>query len=240
VKGSLVYSNQALGAIQMKNILLIEDEEKLAKFIVLELQYEGFLVTVSHDGREGLDLAINSDWDLILLDLMLPGLNGIEVCRRIRTVKDIPIIMLTARDSVMDRVSGLDSGADDYIPKPFATEELLARIRVVFRRADKEKQNQTTITYRDLEVDTMARIVNRGNLEIELTKKEYDLLMIFLQNIGLVLTRDMLLEKVWGYNVEVETNVVDVYVSYLRNKLHSSNGEQYIETVRGIGYVIRK
>jgi DNA-binding response OmpR family regulator len=240
VKGSLVYSNQALGAIQMKNILLIEDEEKLAKFIVLELQYEGFSVTVSHDGREGLDLAMNSDWDLILLDLMLPGLNGIEVCRRIRTVKDIPIIMLTARDSVMDRVSGLDSGADDYIPKPFATEELLARIRVVFRRADKEKQNQTTITYRDLEVDTMARIVNRGNLEIELTKKEYDLLMIFLQNIGLVLTRDMLLEKVWGYNVEVETNVVDVYVSYLRNKLHSSNGEQYIETVRGIGYVIRK
>jgi DNA-binding response OmpR family regulator len=238
VKGSLVYSNQALGAIQMKNILLIEDEEKLAKFIVLELQYEGFSVTVSHDGREGLDLAMNSDWDLILLDLMLPGLNGIEVCRRIRTVKDIPIIMLTARDSVMDRVSGLDSGADDYIPKPFATEELLARIRVVFRRADKEKQ--TTITFRDLEVDTMERLVKRGNEEIELTKKEYDLLMIFLQNIGLVLTRDMLLEKVWGYNVEVETNVVDVYVSYLRNKLHSSNGEQYIETVRGIGYVIRK
>jgi DNA-binding response OmpR family regulator len=143
----------------MKKILLIEDEEKLATFIALELQYEGFSVTVSHDGRKGLDLAINSDWDLILLDLMLPELNGIEVCRRIRTIKDTPIIMLTARDSVMDRVSGLDSGADDYIPKPFATEELLARIRVVFRRADKAKQTQATITFRDLEVDTLARIV---------------------------------------------------------------------------------
>ncbi|HEY2420573.1 MAG TPA: response regulator transcription factor [Neobacillus sp.] len=224
----------------MKKILLIEDEEKLAKFIVLELQYEGFSVTVSHDGRNGLDLAMHSDWDLILLDLMLPELNGIEVCRRIRAVKDTPIIMLTARDSVMDRVSGLDSGADDYIPKPFATEELLARIRVVFRRADKEKQTQTTMTFRDLEVDTLARIVKRGDQEIELTKREYDLLIIFLQNIGLVLTRDMLLEKVWGYNAEVETNVVDVYVSYLRNKLHASSGDHYIETVRGIGYVIRK
>ncbi len=223
-----------------KNILLIEDEEKVAKFIVLELQYEGFTVTVANDGREGLELALQSNWDLILLDLMLPGLNGLEVCRRIRATKDIPIIMLTARDSVMDRVSGLDSGADDYIPKPFATEELLARIRVIFRRADRNKQHPPTLSFRDLEVDTMARIVKRGDEEIELTKKEYDLLIIFLQNIGLVLTREMLLEKVWGYNVEVETNVVDVYVSYLRNKLHSSNGEQYIETVRGIGYVIRK
>ncbi|MFF2448163.1 response regulator transcription factor [Neobacillus sp. NPDC058068] len=224
----------------MKKILLIEDEEKLAKFIVLELQYEGFSVTVSNDGREGLEIALQSNWDLILLDLMLPGLNGIEVCRRIRAAKDTPIIMLTARDSVMDRVSGLDSGADDYIPKPFATEELLARIRVIFRRAERNKQQHSTLTFHDLEVDTMARIVKRGKDEIELTKKEYDLLIIFLQNIGLVLTREMLLEKVWGYNVEVETNVVDVYVSYLRNKLHNSNGEQYIETVRGIGYVIRK
>jgi DNA-binding response OmpR family regulator len=226
--------------MQMKNILIIEDEEKLAKFIVLELQYEGYSVTVSHDGREGLDLAIKSHWDLILLDLMLPGLNGIEVCRRIRATMETPIIMLTARDSVMDRVSGLNSGADDYIPKPFATEELLARIRVIFRRAEKEKNHHSILTSRDLEVDMMARFVKRGGEEIELTKKEYDLLIIFLQNIGLVLTREMLLEKVWGYNNEVETNVVDVYVSYLRNKLHSSNGEQYIETVRGIGYVIRK
>lgn len=224
----------------MKRILLIEDEEKLAKFIVLELKYEGFSVTVSNDGREGLEAALQSNWDLILLDLMLPGLSGIEVCRRVRSTKDTPIIMLTARDSVMDRVSGLDSGADDYIPKPFATEELLARIRVIFRRAERNKQQQSTLTFRDLEVDTMARTVKRGEDEIELTKKEYDLLIIFLQNIGLVLTREMLLEKVWGYNVEVETNVVDVYVSYLRNKLHTSDSEQFIETVRGIGYVIRK
>ncbi|WP_026695366.1 response regulator transcription factor [Peribacillus kribbensis] len=223
-----------------KNILLIEDEEKVAKFIVLELQYEGFTVTAVNDGREGLELALQSNWDLILLDLMLPGLNGLEVCRRIRTTKDTPIIMLTARDSVMDRVSGLDSGADDYIPKPFATEELLARIRVIFRRAERNMQHPPTLSFRDLEVDTMARIVKRRDEEIELTKKEYDLLIIFLQNTGLVLTREMLLEKVWGYNVEIETNVVDVYVSYLRNKLHSSNGEQYIETIRGIGYVIRK
>ncbi|MFJ5712924.1 response regulator transcription factor [Neobacillus sp. NPDC093127] len=224
----------------MKRILLIEDEEKLAKFIVLELQYEGFSVTVSNDGREGLEIALQSNWDLILLDLMLPGLSGIEVCRRVRATKDTPIIMLTARDSVMDRVSGLDSGADDYIPKPFATEELLARIRVIFRRAERDKQQHSTLTFREIEVDTMARTVKRGEVEIELTKKEYDLLIIFLQNIGLVLTREMLLEKVWGYNVEVETNVVDVYVSYLRNKLHTSDGEQFIETVRGIGYVIRK
>lgn len=224
----------------MKNILIIEDEEKVAKFIVLELQYEGFSVTVSNDGREGLEIALQSNWDLILLDLMLPGLNGIEVCRRIRAAKDTPIIMLTARDSVMDRVSGLDSGADDYIPKPFATEELLARIRVIFRRAERNMQQHSTLTFHDLEVDTRARVVRRSEEEIELTKKEYDLLIVFLQNIGLVLTREMLLEKVWGYNVEVETNVVDVYVSYLRNKLHSTNGEQYIETVRGIGYVIRK
>jgi DNA-binding response OmpR family regulator len=223
----------------MKKILIIEDEEALAEFIMLELQYEGFTATVSHDGREGLELALQSDWDLVLLDLMLPSLNGIEVCRRLRSAKETPIIMLTARDSILDRVSGLDSGADDYMQKPFAIEELLARMRVIFRRSEKEKQFQSQLSFKDIQVDTLARMIIRGNEEIELTKKEYDLLITFLQNINRVLSRELLLEKVWGFDTLVETNVVDVYVGYLRNKLHSSDGEQYIQTIRGMGYVMR-
>ncbi|BAU25973.1 DNA-binding response OmpR family regulator [Aneurinibacillus soli] len=223
----------------MREILIIEDEEELAQFILLELEYEGFSVTVSHSGREGLKLALDSDWDLILLDIMLPDLNGIEVCRRIRAVKETPIIMVTARGSVLDRVSGLDNGADDYILKPFAIEELLARMRVIFRRIDKEKQFQSHLTFKDLQVDILGRVVKRGDEEVELTKKEYDLLITFIQNINRVLTREVLLEKVWGYDTTVETNIVDVYVGHLRNKIDSSNGETYIQTIRGMGYVMR-
>jgi DNA-binding response OmpR family regulator len=147
--------------------------------------------------------------------------------------------MLTARDSILDRVSGLDSGADDYMQKPFAIEELLARMRVIFRRSEKEKQFSSQLSFKDIQVDTLARMIIRGNEEIELTKKEYDLLITFLQNINRVLSRELLLEKVWGFDTLVETNVVDVYVGYLRNKLHSSDGEQYIQTIRGMGYVMR-
>ncbi|BCB04295.1 response regulator transcription factor [Bacillus sp. KH172YL63] len=225
----------------MKRILVIEDEKNLSRFIELELKYEGYDVGLSYDGREGLEKALNGEWDIILLDLMLPGLNGLEVCRRIRQLKNTPILMITARDSVMDRVSGLDSGADDYIVKPFAIEELLARLRAVFRRGINEEagSGQTSFQYRDLVVHKESRQVFKHEQEIEVTKREYDLLIAFLENLNIVLTREVLLNKVWGYDTEVETNVVDVYVRYLRNKIDAPDEESYIQTVRGTGYVMR-
>ncbi|MBE1446838.1 response regulator transcription factor [Paenibacillus sp. OAS669] len=225
----------------MKKVLLIEDEKNLAMFIELELQHEAFSVTVANDGREGVELALGQEWDMILLDIMLPGLDGLEVCRRVRSVKNTPIIMLTARDSVVDRVSGLDSGADDYIPKPFAIEELLARMRSLLRRVDMadEPEARQLISFGDIAVDMEARRVMRGDEPIELTKREFDLLAIFVQNPNIVMSRDVLLEKIWGFDSEVETNVVDVYVRYLRNKLDPNGRNRFIETVRGIGYVMR-
>ncbi|MGX7419690.1 response regulator transcription factor [Carnobacterium gallinarum] len=227
----------------MNRILIIEDEKNLARFVELELKHEGYETEVQNNGRKGLETALESDWDAILLDLMLPELNGIEVCRRIRQTKNTPIIMMTARDSVIDRVSGLDHGADDYIVKPFAIEELLARLRALLRRIDIEgEQNitkQTTVTYRDLTIEKENRVVRRGDKVIELTKREYELLLALMENINVVLARDVLLNKVWGYETEVETNVVDVYIRYLRNKIDVPEEESYIQTVRGTGYVMR-
>ncbi|BCJ87777.1 response regulator transcription factor [Effusibacillus dendaii] len=223
----------------MKNILVIEDEKNLARFIELELQHEGFVVTLSYEGRDGLQKALNGQWDLILLDLMLPGLNGLEICRRVRSVKDTPIIMLTARDSVMDRVSGLDSGADDYIPKPFAIEELLARMRSLSRRIEKPSHTASFLQMKDLIVDLESHSVKRGDTPIELTKREYDLLVTFLKNINRVLTREILLDLVWGYESVVETNIVDVYVRYLRNKIDRPGEDSLIQTIRGAGYVMK-
>lgn len=228
----------------MNRILIIEDEKNLARFVELELKHEGYETEVQNNGRKGLETALDSDWDAILLDLMLPELNGIEVCRRIRQVKNTPIIMMTARDSVIDRVSGLDHGADDYIVKPFAIEELLARLRALLRRIDIEgEQNvtkQTTVTYRDLTIEKENRVVRRGDKVIELTKREYELLLALMENINVVLARDVLLNKVWGYETEVETNVVDVYIRYLRNKLDQDGKDSYIQTVRGLGYMLRE
>lgn len=224
----------------MTKVLLVEDEVNMAKFIELELEHEGFSVTVAGDGRSGLELALETDWDMILLDIMLPELNGIEVCRRLRNVKDTPIIMLTARDSVIDRVSGLDSGADDYIPKPFAIEELLARMRSILRRTKTENTKRDELVYRDITVDLKSCIVKRDERVVELTKREYDLLVAFMKNVNRVLSRHVLLDQVWGYEAAVETNVVDVYVRYLRNKLDKPNEESIIQTVRGMGYVMRK
>ena len=174
---------------------------------------------------------------------MLPELNGLEVCRRIRQTKETPIIMMTARDSVIDRVSGLDHGADDYIVKPFAIEELLARLRALLRRIDIEGDRnvtkQTTLTYRNLTIEKENRVVRRDNDVIELTKREYELLLTLMENINVVLSRDVLLKKVWGYETEVETNVVDVYIRYLRNKIDVPGEDSYIQTVRGTGYVMR-
>lgn len=227
----------------MSRILIIEDEDNLSNFVSLELQHEGYETKVCENGREGLDTALNEDWDAILLDLMLPELNGLEVCRRLRQSKSTPIIMMTARDSVIDRVSGLDHGADDYVVKPFAIEELLARLRAVLRRVDFENDNgttkQTTVTYRDLTIERENRVVRRGDEIIELTKREYELLLTLMENINVVLARDVLLKKVWGYESQIETNVVDVYIRYLRNKIDRPGEDSYIQTVRGTGYVMR-
>ena len=227
----------------MSRILIIEDEDNLSNFVSLELQHEGYETKVCENGREGLDTALNEDWDAILLDLMLPELNGLEVCRRLRQSKSTPIIMMTARDSVIDRVSGLDHGADDYVVKPFAIEELLARLRAVLRRVDFENDNgttkQTTVTYRDLTIEKENRVVRRGDEIIELTKREYELLLTLMENINVVLARDVLLKKVWGYESQIETNVVDVYIRYLRNKIDRPGEDIYIQTVRGTGYVMR-
>ncbi|NOU74193.1 response regulator [Paenibacillus sp. LMG 31458] len=224
----------------MKRVLIIEDEKNLVRFIQLELEHESFEVQTAYDGKTGLALALQDHWDLILLDIMLPELNGIEVCRRIRAAKKTPILMLTARDSVVDRVSGLDSGADDYMPKPFAIEELLARIRAIFRRIELDgKDSHAMLSFQHIDVDMDARMVYKDKQIVELTKREFDLLVMFMKNHNLVLTRDMLLDHVWGYDSLVETNVVDVYVRYLRNKLDQAGENSCIQTVRGIGYVMR-
>ncbi len=225
-------------------VLIIEDEKNLARFVDLELQHEGYETAISHDGRKGLETALNQEWDVILLDLMLPELNGLEVCRRIRPIKDTPIIIMTARDSVIDRVSGLDQGADDYIVKPFAIEELLARLRALFRRIDhnKEEKNQSqqsSVKYRNLVIEKKGRIVKRDDQVIDLTKREYELLLYLMENLNTVMSREVLLDKVWGYKTEVETNVVDVYIRYLRNKIDVPGKDSYIQTVRGTGYVMR-
>ena len=227
----------------MSRILIIEGEKNLARFVELELKHEGYDIQVEYNGRKGLDAALAEDFDAILLDLMLPELNGLEVCRRVREVKNTPIIMMTARDSVIDRVSGLDHGADDYIVKPFAIEELLARLRALLRRIDLESEQQstkqTTVTYKDLTIEKENLVVKRGDEVINLTKREYELLLTLMENINVVLARDVLLNKVWGYESEVETNVVDVYIRYLRNKIDRPGEKSYIQTVRGTGYVIR-
>ncbi|ENZ03190.1 hypothetical protein HMPREF1092_00376 [Clostridium thermobutyricum] len=222
----------------MKNILIVEDEENMISFIKMELKYEGYEVNEATDGRMAVQMALENNYDLILLDLMLPGINGLEVCRRIRKEKDTSIIMLTARDSVMDKVTGLQTGADDYLAKPFAIEELLARMEVIFRRMKSEVKEE--IKFKDIILDIQGRIVKIKDENVELTNTEFQLLYTLLKNKNKVMTRDILLDNVWGYNSEAETNVVDVYIRYLRNKLDVNNKEKYIQTVRGVGYVMRE
>lgn len=228
----------------MSKVLIVEDEENLAKFVGLELKHEGYEVETVYDGRSGLDLALENDYDVILLDLMLPELNGLEVARRLREAKKTPIIMMTARDSVIDRVSGLDYGADDYLVKPFAIEELLARIRSLLRRIAIETEvndkHRSIINFKDLRIEKENRIARRDDQIINLTKREYDLLLTLVENINVVQSREQLLKEVWGFDSEVETNVVDVYIRYLRNKIDDPESKaSYIQTVRGTGYVMR-
>lgn len=226
----------------MKKVLLIEDERNFARFIELELRHESFDVGIAYDGETGLRLATTDKWDVILLDLMLPGVDGLEVCRRIREAGPTPIIMITARDRVSDRVEGLDSGADDYLPKPFAIEELLARMRVIFRRQEhNERSNESPLlAVGELTVDRETREVKRGGTPIELTRREYALLVAFMEHANRVMERERLLDQVWGFDTAVDTNVVDVYVRYLRNKIDRPGEPSLIETVRGVGYVMRR
>jgi len=219
-------------------ILLVEDEEKLARFIELELRYEGYSVVKALNGRTGCELALSEPFDLILLDIMLPELNGMEVLRRIRRSSSVPVIMLTARDSVSDKVSGLDLGADDYVTKPFAIEELLARIRTALRKSAVKPEGEL-LTAGRLQLDPRRRTVAFDGRPVELTKREFDLLQYLLLNKGLVLSRETLLENVWDYDFDGGTNTVDVYIRFLRGKIDDVFGCKLIHTVRGVGYVIR-
>lgn len=224
----------------MVKVLIIEDEEKIARFIELELLHEGYEVLKADNGRSGLEIAEKEKIDLILLDIMIPQINGLEVLRRIRKTSDLPIIMLTARDAVMDKVSGLDAGADDYITKPFAIEELLARIRTALKkRSVIEKKDTNIISCGLLSLDKVRYRVTYDNKEIELTKREFSLLQILMENKNIVLTRDVLMEKVCGYDYVGETNVIDVYVRYLRTKIDDAFNTKIISTIRGVGYVIK-
>ena len=221
------------------NILIIEDEAKIARFVELELSHEGYVCDKAEDGRKGLEMAESGAYDLVLLDIMLPELNGLEVLRRLRKTSDVPVIVLTARDAVMDKVSGLDMGADDYVTKPFAIEELLARIRLALRRGGSSKMKEDLLVCGSLSLSVPRHEVRWDGSEIDLTSREFSLLQTLLENKNVVLSRDSLLEKVWGYDYMGETNVVDVYVRYLRNKMAAAGGENVIQTVRGVGYVIR-
>jgi two-component system response regulator ArlR len=222
-----------------EKILIIEDEVKIARFLELELQYEGYVVEQCHDGREGLEKALKNNFDLIILDVMLPSLNGMEVLRRLRQFSEVPVIMLTAKDEVMDKVMGLDIGADDYVTKPFAIEELLARIRVALKHKKASTQNSKEIKIGSLKLDLEKYTVTYKEELIDLTKKEFDLLKYLMENQNIVLTRDKILEKVWGYDYIGDTNVVDVYVRYLRSKIDEKYNEKFIHTVRGVGYMIK-
>lgn len=231
IKGVIVVDN--------KRILIIEDEVKISRFLQLELEHEGYIVNTELDGRQGLEKALQKDYDLILLDVMLPSLNGMEILRRLRTTSQIPVIILTAKDEVMDKVMGLDIGADDYITKPFAIEELLARIRVIFKHSKVSFTESNIIQVDKLVLDMDKYSLTYDNSPIELTKKEFDLLKYLMLNKGLVLTRDNILEKVWGYDYIGDTNVVDVYIRYLRSKIDDKYNKKFIHTVRGVGYQLK-
>jgi len=219
-------------------ILLVEDEEKLARFLELELCHEGYSVTKSFTGREGYELAVSGGFDLILLDIMLPELNGMEVLRRLRRVSSVPVIMLTARDEVMDKVAGLDQGAEDYITKPFAIEELLARIRATLRKHSGSSESET-LSAGGVNLDLKRHTVTVRDTPVELTKREFDLLHYMLKNKDVVVTREMLLENVWEYDFDGGTNAVDVYIRFLRAKIDETFDIKLIHTVRGVGYVIK-
>ena len=220
-------------------ILLVEDDPKLAKFIESELSLEGYHVTVAPNGLDGLTIARDAQPDLLILDWMLPGISGLDICLRLRsTGVQVPIIMLTAKDEVPDRVTGLNAGADDYVTKPFSMEELLARVKARLRRT--QPNDPDRLQFEDLLLNGLTREVYRGSQLIELTAKEFDLLEFMLQNPRQVISRDRILEKVWGYDFMGESNIIEVYIRALRIKLEASNSKRLLHTVRGVGYVLRE
>jgi DNA-binding response OmpR family regulator len=222
-----------------QHILLVEDEIKLARFIELELQSEGYRVTVAHDGMSGLSLMRESEPDLAILDWMMPGLTGVELCRRLRaTGIKIPVILLTAKDEVGDRVTGLDAGADDYLVKPFSIEELLARIRAHLRRT--QEADTDLLQFEDLSLNRRTREVHRGQRSIDLTAKEFDLLQYLMSHPRQVFTREQILENIWGYDFLGDSNIIEVYVRYLRLKLEQDSEKRLIHTARGVGYSLRE
>ena len=223
-----------------ERILLVEDEEKLSRMVELELRYEGYEVEKAFDGRTGLERALAGDFDLILLDIMLPALSGMEVLRRLRKERQTPVILLTARDAVVDKVSGLDAGADDYVTKPFAIEELLARIRAALRKRPVAPAEVPKLTCGPLVMDVERHEVSVSGTPVELTRREFDLLRHLLKNKEKVISRESLLDNVWGFDFAGETNAVDVYIRFLRSKIDERFGVKLIHTVRGVGYAIRE
>ncbi len=221
-----------------ERILIIEDDPAILKVLQRGLAYEGYTVDVATDGRTGLNLAHDHHPDLVILDWMLPGMDGLEVCRRLRLQGGLPILMLTAKDTIQDRVQGLDAGADDYIVKPFNLDELTARIRALLRRTQTER-NQV-YQFADLTMDSDSRQVTRGIRLVPLTAKEYELLELFLRHPRQVLTREVIFDRVWGYDFGGESNVLEVYIRYLRQKLEAENESRLIHTVRSVGYVLRE
>jgi two-component system, OmpR family, response regulator MprA len=219
-------------------ILIIEDEDRIRQFLQRGLTFEGYRVDVAADGNAGLELARENPPDLVLLDIMLPGIDGIEVCRRLRAVSEVPILMLTAKEAIEDRVAGLDAGADDYLVKPFAFDELVARVRALLRRV--QPAQPQVYRFADLELDTGTRQGKRGDRIFDLTAKEYELLELFMRHPRQVLTREQIFDTVWNYDFGGESNIIEVYVRYLRQKTEAEGGSRLIHTVRGIGYVLRE
>lgn len=229
--------------MERENILIIEDEDSIARILQLELEYEGYHVGRSGDGRAGLEMAQSGEWNLLLLDVMLPGLNGIEVLRRLRqSDKALPVILLTARDTVPDKVSGFEHGANDYITKPFAMEELLARVRNLLRifQASRDNGNEDVIKIADLSIELITRKVYRKDHSIELTPREFELLLYLARHKNTEKTRENILSEVWGYEYIGDTNVVDVYIRYLRQKMDKGYRHKLLQTVRGVGYMLKE
>lgn len=222
-----------------ERILVIEDEARIAQFLKRGLIYEGYRVDVAYDGQSGLDMARDAPPDLVILDWMLPGLDGLEVCKRLRAASDVPILMLTAKEEVQDRVAGLYAGADDYLVKPFSFDELVARIHALFRRVTPSSHPEV-LHFNDLSLDTGTHRAQRGDRHIDLTAKEYELLELFLRNPRRVLTRELIFDRVWGYDFGGESNIIEVYVRYLRQKTEEDGAPRLIHTVRGVGYVLRE
>jgi two-component system response regulator MprA len=221
-----------------ERILIIEDDQRILQFLYRGLTYEGYTVDTAEDGPEGLALARESPPDIVILDWMLPRLDGLEVCRRLRAASSVPILILTAKDTVPDRVEGLDAGADDYLVKPFDFDELLARIRALLRRIKSEEPK--ILSFSDLQLDTGTHQAFRGERSIELTAKEYELLELFLRHPRQVLTRDVIYDRVWRYDFGGESNIIEVYVRYIRQKTEAGGESRLIHTVRGVGYVLRE